>query len=161
MISTLLSDFSRVWLFPKDKNYLGGLNELYDKLKKQGKFNFFDYFELNEELLTKVKDWNQKLEIYIFTTGHIQNTPGVIERVKPLVKGIYSAEDLPINKLSPEGFVYMAQLIGKKSEEILYIDDKAANLERAQQAGTAICLYTENKLLFQHIDNLSNQSKSA
>ena len=52
MIKVILSDFARVILFPKDKSYPGRLDELQAKLNNQSEgHNFFDYFELNQELL--------------------------------------------------------------------------------------------------------------
>jgi len=55
MINTILSDFSLVILFPKDKTYTGKLNDLHAKLTaEQGDYDFFkdvDQFknEINKE----------------------------------------------------------------------------------------------------------------
>ena len=74
MITTILSDFSRVILNPKDKNYKGTLNGLNKELlEKEVKYLFFNYFEFNKEILNLYIQLKEKYSINVFTTGTIQN----------------------------------------------------------------------------------------
>jgi hypothetical protein len=51
MIKAMLFDFSRVLLFPKGKDPVESLNGKYRELLEAGEFDFFEHFELNQELL--------------------------------------------------------------------------------------------------------------
>ncbi|MBI4250317.1 hypothetical protein HY622_01905 [Candidatus Uhrbacteria bacterium] len=84
----ILSDLSRVLLFPKDNKYLGGLNELHKKLitEKGGMYPAFTYFELNQELLDYYKSLDSDHILAVFTTDVIQDHPDIrreLEKVFP------------------------------------------------------------------------------
>ncbi len=63
-IQTFLFDFSRVLIFPKDKNYQGSLNELYRQHHEQPGYNIFSEFELNDELLTWLDKNRNKFNLW-------------------------------------------------------------------------------------------------
>lgn len=135
MITVLLFDFSRVLLNVKDKSYSGMLNTLHKETSSQPGYNFFDYFELNEELLKFIDTIKDKYSIYIFTTGSVQNVPEVKKRIGPYFRKIYSSEELGLNKRDPQSYLFIANNLNKKPEEILFTDDQIDNIETARAAG--------------------------
>ena len=69
-VTVLLFDFSRVLLFAKERGYTGLLNPLHARLMRCNKrYGFFDYFELNEELLKFLEKIKDKFDLFIFTAG--------------------------------------------------------------------------------------------
>ncbi len=152
MITTILSDFSRVILNPKDKNYKGPLNGLYKKLIEQNKlFNFFDYFEFNNGVLNLYTQLRSKYPIYIFTTGIIQNAPEVRERIKSIFDDVFSAEENGLDKEKSDAYIFVAQKLKKNTNEILYIDDEQKNIDAAKKTGLRTIRFEEYKKLFYEI----------
>lgn len=152
MVTTVLSDFSRVLLFPKDPNYPGTLNGLYTELKsKYGSFNFYDYYVFNDELLDFYTKLKEKYSVNIFTTGLIQkNSPEVAARMTPIFENTFAAQDYGLSKQDPQSYVFIADKLGKNPEEILFIDDQKGNIEAAQKAGMQAILYISNENLFSY-----------
>ena len=74
MYTTIISDFSRVIIKPKDKNYSGALNLMHrDLTEKFGEnYNVFEYFELNSKLLDFFKSMRGKYSVNLFTTDIIK-----------------------------------------------------------------------------------------
>lgn len=156
IIKTLLFDFSRVLLHPtdkqslpsgEDKNYSGSLNNLHRELKDNESYYLFNYFELNDELLEFLKSLKGKFEMCIFTTDIIQNDPLIREKIDPIFKKIYSANELGISKKDPESYKFIAKDLNKKPEEIFFTDDTESNLDAAERAGLETHLYLGNKEL--------------
>ena len=152
MVKAILFDFSRVVLFPKDKKYKGGLNVLHKKLSQKPNYQLLNHFELNEELIHfLVKQVKDKLPIFLFTFGNIQNEPELAEDVRALFKKIYSAEELNFNKEDSQSFLYIAKDIGVKPQEIIFIDDKKVNVEAAQRAGLKAFQFMSNGQIINEI----------
>lgn len=144
MITTILSDFSRVILNPKDKNYRGTLNGLHKELsEKNNNYAFFDYFEFNEEILNVYRQLKTKYSVNVFTTGTIQNRAEVRQVIDPIFDNIYTAKDFGIDKKHPEAYLFIAHKLNKKPNEIIFIDDKQVNIDVANQAGLNTILYTD------------------
>jgi len=135
MVTTLLFDFSRVILDIRDKTYKGFLNDLHREKSKQPGYNFFDYFELNEELLHFLETIKDRYSLYIFTTGSVQNVPEVRKRIDPVFGKIYSSEELDLNKEDSRSYLFIAKELDKEPSEILFTDDKLANIKSAEAAG--------------------------
>lgn len=146
MITTVVSDFSRVLLFPKDEAYTGGLNALNHKLLEDfgETYKFFDYFKINEELLEVYKNLREKFPVYIFTSDAVQNHPEVRTIIDPVISGIFSAKELNLKKTAPEAYTLIAQKIMQPIEQIVYVDDTIANLDAAKQAGMHVLHYENN-----------------
>lgn len=144
MINTILSDFSWVIVFPKDRNYKGALNHLHFKLSEEiGDYDFYDYFKFNEELLDFYLSLKGKCSFNIFTTGVLQNHPQVKQRLEPIFDNIFSAYDSELDKANPDSYLSIAKKLGKKPSEILFIDDKKEFIEAAKNAGLATMLYRD------------------
>jgi len=155
-METIVFDFSRVILFPKDQNYQGGLNKLHKDLSVKSDYKFLDNFKFNDELIKYLKLNKEKFELYIFTTGNIQNTPEVQRKIKGIFNKIYTVTDLGLGKESSKTFNILAQKIGKKPEDILFIDDTLQNVEAAKKAGLKTIQYNkDNKKLIQILERFS------
>lgn len=148
MITTILSDFSRVILNPKDKNYTGTLNELHKDLSEKNiDYSFFNYFEFNDEILNLYRQLKAKYSINVFTTGTIQNRPEIKQVIDPIFEHIYSAKDYGLDKKKPEAYLYIAKKLNNKPNEIIFIDDQLVNIFAAKKAG----LHTINYLNFKEM----------
>ncbi len=144
MITTILSDFSFVILFPKDKDYHGKLNDLNTTLtNKLGKYVFFEYFELNSTLLEFYKLLKKSYSINIFTSGDIQNNESVRKIIDPIFENVYTAKDFNLNKNDPQAYKIIAQKLNKKPNEIIFIDDQEENIQAAKEAGLKTALYKD------------------
>lgn len=155
MITTLLFDFSRVLLHPKDPQYTGTMNGLNNELSAQNPhYVFFDYFVINTELLDFLKPLKATLSINMFTTDVIQEKPEVKAFTDPIFERTFKANDLGIAKTDPHAYAVIAKELGKLPEEILFVDDTAENIAAAQQAGLQTIQYTSNATLFEKINQL-------
>ena len=151
MIKAIIFDFSRVILFPKEKAYQGGLNPRHDELSKRPGYSFFDHFELNDELLKVIKDMKKRFDVYVFTTGHIQNVPEVRQEIEGVFKKVISAEEIPFGKKDPQSYLYVLDHFGLKPNEVLYIDDTVGNIEVANKAGISTIHFTDNDTLMRDL----------
>lgn len=150
MIKAIVSDFSRVLLFPKDKNYLDSLNALHKELFQKPGYNALDHFELNVELLNFYKSLKDKTPIYIFTSDSIQDTIEFQPYLQPVFKDILSAKKMNTDKKSSAAYELVATHLNLNPDEILYIDDSAENILAAKIAGL-------NTLLYEDLQKLTNQ----
>ena len=83
MLKALITDLSRVLLFPKEAEFTGSLNGLHEKLfKEEGDYDFWKYFEINQELLAFYAELNKDLPVYVFTSKYIQEYPPLKERIQ-------------------------------------------------------------------------------
>lgn len=143
MIKAFLFDFSRTILFPKDKNYGGELNALHKALSKQNDYNFLDHFKLDEGLLSYLETIKDKYELYIFTSGSIQNAPEIKSRLDKIFKKIFSAEGIGFSKKDPKAYEYISDQIGITPDEVIFVDDSEPNIEAAKQAKMNVFLYKD------------------
>ncbi len=151
-ISTIISDLGAVLLFPKDKNYTGKLNPLRDKLAQNPDFKFLDHFELNEELLDYLGKLKESYDFYIITEGTIQNAPEIKGKLDEIFERIFSAKEMGSSKKDPESYKLIVEGLGKKVEEVLYVDDSESNLEAARKAGLKTVRYESNEQVMKEIE---------
>lgn len=144
MIKALVSDFSKVLLFPTDSNYTGSLNDLHKELSARGDYDFWTYFRVNQDLLAFFQAIGNRINIYMFTTEYIQEHPALQPKLDGVFKDIFSGVRLGLKKADSSAYKTIAEKIGLKSEEVLYIDDKQANLDAAKQAGFNVILFRSN-----------------
>lgn len=145
MMKAILSDFSRVLLFPLDESYSGGLNALHAELLKGGDYDFWQHFKINDELLAVYREYQKSVEVAILTEGHIQDYPPVKERLADIFNHIFSAADLGLKKDDLQIYALVAEKLGFSPNEILYIDDKQANIDAATRAGMNTLLFMTTK----------------
>lgn len=155
MITTILSDFSRVILNPKDKNYKGTLNGFYKELKqKDSTFNFNDYFEFNDDILNLYESLKNKYSVNVFTTGTIQNDPEVRKRIDSIFDNVITAADHGLDKHIPDSYTYIANKLGKDPQQIIYIDDQLENIDAAKKSGMETLHYEEYQKLLNQLNKL-------
>lgn len=147
MIKALLFDFSRTLLFPHDKTYIGGLNDLYKKLSTNSDFNFLETFELNGELIDYIEAVKDKLPSYIFTSESIQDDPAIIDKLNSTFTKIFSAKKMGISKKDPRAYEFIAKELNFNPNEILFIDDSLENIEVAINAGLETMHYKDNSII--------------
>lgn len=154
MIKALLFDFSRTLLFPKDKTYKGNLNALHRQLSQTPGYDFLANFELNEEMLTFLNNIKDKYRMYMYTSESIQDTPEIKDKVDSYFDKIFSAEQTMLQKTDPESYKKLADMIGLPVQDILFIDDLAANIAAAKLAGMETLTYIDNKGVFDKLNSL-------
>jgi len=149
----VLSDLSRVLLFPKDKNYLEGLNELHKKLlaEKGAGYPAFEYFELNQELLDYYESLRDSHTFAVFTTDIIQDHPDIRNALKKVFVRIFSARELGVVKNDPFAYQLIASLLKVAPFACIYIDDQENNVNAAKEAGMHAFVYRSNPVLIQQI----------
>jgi HAD superfamily hydrolase (TIGR01549 family) len=135
MISTILFDFSRVLIFPYDRSYNGGLNELYVNSSQKEGFKFSKSFVLNEELLEYLAGVKDTFSLHIYTTGSIQYDKHCMEKIMPVFERIFTVNTVGLKKNEPASYKIISEMLEKKEEEILFIDDQMENIKAAQEAG--------------------------
>jgi HAD superfamily hydrolase (TIGR01509 family) len=144
MIRALVTDVSRVLLFPKDKNYTGSLNSLHKQLAEDPKYKLFDHFEVNTELLDFYTSLKDELTLYIFTSETIQDAPELQPYWRVFAK-IFSAQNMKTDKKDSLAYQMIAQDIQREPTEMLYIDDSIQNIDAANAADLQTIRYLDNK----------------
>ncbi len=154
MTKIILSDFSRVVLFPKDLNYNGSLNKLHDLNVNNPDYNFWDYYSINTELIEKYIELKNKFSILCFTTGHIQEYYELKNSLNNVFKRTFTVEELSLKKDIPEAYTKIASILQVRPEEVLFIDDTMENLDAASKVGFQTFHYENNEDLFKHLREL-------
>ncbi len=144
MIKAIITDFSRVLLFPKDKSYHGSLNGLHRDLSIQPNYRLLDSFELNTGLLEYYKSLAEKLDLYVFTSETIQDSPELQPFIKPVFKEVFSAMKMEVDKKNENAYKKLVATVNLDPAEIIYIDDSEANIEAAKKAGLQTILFKDN-----------------
>lgn len=143
MIKAIVSDFSKVLLFPKDQNYSGSLNALHKELYQELDYNPLNHFELNLGLLEYYKSLQTQFDLFIFTTDAIQDAPEFQSYLKPVFTEILSAKKMNTDKKTPEAYTLVASHLKLNPAEVLYIDDATENIQAAKTAGMNAILYID------------------
>lgn len=152
-MKALITDVSKVLLFSKDKSYSGSLNELYKEKSSEADFHFFDYYELNTELLNYYKTLKPKLKVYILTSDAIQDAPELQPFWSNVVDKVFSASQMGTHKSKPEAYEKVLSELNMKPEEVIYVDDSEENLEAAKSVGLNTILYVDNGQVMAEIEN--------
>jgi FMN phosphatase YigB (HAD superfamily) len=155
MIKTIISDFSRVLLFPKDASYTDSLNALNNHLLSENPdYDFYDYFFLNNELLTFYAEINISTPVYIFTSDKIQDHPAIKEIISKSVSGILSAKEMNVQKTNSLAYERVLNELSLRPPEVVFIDDQETNIDAALIAGMNVIQYVENQTTIEEIRKL-------
>ena len=144
MIKYLISDFSKVLLFSKDKNYIGKLNDLHKKNLETGDYDFWKYFEFNQQLFEYYEALSSKYELFIFTSEYIQNYPPIRQILDTIFRKIFIAHEMGMKKDNFLAYQKLSELLDCNPDEIIYIDDSKANVDAANKAGINAILHRKN-----------------
>ncbi len=147
MIKAIVSDFSRVILFPKDPKYDGSLNTLHKENLQLSGYNPLDCFELNIVLLDFYRSQVSKVNFYIFTTDSIQDAPEFKPFLEPIFTKIFSAQKMGVKKNDSDAYMLIARELACDPSEIIYIDDAIENIEAAKISGLKTILYSSVNLV--------------
>lgn len=151
----ILSDLGAVLLFSTDKSYKGKLNPIYEVEKEKENFRFFDYFDLNTELLDYYRKLKDKgLEFFIITEGFIQNDPAIKKSLYEVFSHIYSGKKLGYSKKDPSLYSELAVLLKHDVRDILYIDDSEENINAANEAGINGIRHIDNVTTIRQLSHL-------
>jgi HAD superfamily hydrolase (TIGR01509 family) len=153
-VNALITDVSKVLLFPKDKTYQGSLNALYKENSSRDDFKFFDYFELNTELLDYYKSLKPSLDVYILTSDIIQDASDLQPHWGGVIDRIFSASKTNTHKSEPEAYEKVLSELDLLPEEVLYIDDNTDNIQASLSVGLNSVQYENNKQIFESINSL-------
>lgn len=153
MIKAIISDFSGVILKPVDINYTGGLNSLNKKLSMDGEYDFWKYFQLNEGLVNFYKSLS-RLDVYVFTTGTIQEHPSLKPKLEGVFRDIFSSDRIGLNNKDDEAYKAIINRLDIDPQEILYIDDKQENIDIATKLGIKSIQYISNEQVIDDIKRL-------
>lgn len=85
--------------------------------------------------------------VLVFPKDILQNDPAAKEILDPIFDNIFSANELGLNKKDPQGYKIIAEKLGVKPNEILFIDDSIENVKAAQNAGLQAVQFVSNKQL--------------
>lgn len=157
MIKAFLFDLSRTLLFPVDKDYAGELNKLHSELSSRPNYSFFENFQLDEGIMSYLKSIRDKYELYVFTSGSIQDTPEIKGRLDEVFKKIYSSEKIGLSKKDPKAYEHVAKDIGMTPDEILFVDDSEANVKAAKTARMNAVIYSQLEKLRDKISEVLNR----
>lgn len=158
MIKLLLSDFSRVLLFPLDQNYSGSLNELHTKRLLDPTYTFFDTFSLNTQFLDWMMQAKQShhLHIGMFTSETIQEYALLQPFLSPVFDVVFSAKKLGISKSDPQAYTDLCANRNVLPSETLYIDDAIPNVVAARSAGLHVVQFLSTSQTTTHVEALLN-----
>lgn len=157
-MKALITDVSKVLLFPKDKTYTGSLNALYKEKVNEPNFQFFDYYELNTELLNFYKSLKPRLQIYILTSDAIQDAQELQPFWSEVIDKIFSASQMGTHKNKPEAYEKVLAEVNLKSNEVVYIDDSEENLDASTEVGLNSILFSNNEQVMSAINKTINEN---
>ena len=145
-MESILSDFSRVLLKPKDENYKESLNTLHRQLSEElgHEYPAADHFVFNDELLDFYASLKGQYPLHLFTTDIIQNHPHIRPKLDAVFDNIISASEHGLSKKDPAAYRFISDMIKKEPMEIVFIDDQLSNLEAAKSAGMKTVHYQDD-----------------
>lgn len=152
MKKTLLFDFSKTILFPKNTKYNGSLNSLHQENKDKKDYKFWDFFYVNEDLLFYLAKNAQIFNCHIFTTGRIQETPEVQTIIPKVFHHIYTVADIKIKKDDPKSYLYISKKLNLSPQEITFIDDSEKNIKAAKKAKFDVIHFANNQDLITNLE---------
>jgi FMN phosphatase YigB (HAD superfamily) len=159
MIKALITDVSKVLLFPVEDAYKGSLNSLYREKRDLTNFDFFEYFKVNEELLDIYRSLLSARPIFILTSDVIQEDSSLKAIWKNFITEIFSAFRLNTDKSKPQAYKLVLEKIGLSPEEVIYVDDNETNIKSATSVGLQTILYKNNKDTSESIKNIMQKFK--
>lgn len=121
MIRALITDFSRVLLLPKDRSYSGSLNQLHKDLSVKDNYKLLDNFELDLKLLNYYISLKSKLDLYIFTSESIQDSPELTPFLAPVFKNIYSALKMGVDKKDISAYTKLIDEVGYSQKKLFML----------------------------------------
>lgn len=154
MIKYIISDFSRVLLFPVDIKYEGKLNDLHKKNLESGDYNFWEYFKFDQSLFSYFQNISKKIPLFIFTSEYIQDYPPVRLAMSDIFREIFIAANLGVKKDDTIAYTKLADLLECNTNEVLYIDDSESNTNAAREAGMKVIHHKDASTTITEIEKI-------
>ena len=153
-MKALITDVSRVLLFPKNKKYTGSLNSLYKEKVMNSNNLFFDFFQLNTELLDFYTSLSKKLDIHMVTSDVIQDAPELQPYWKGIIGNIFSASNIGLHKSESEMYKRILSELSVSASDVIFIDDNIVHIQAAQKIGLYGVVYTNNRQVIDAIHTI-------
>lgn len=134
MIKTLIFDLSYTLLYKKDPGP-GSMNKLHDQVSQEDNFDFFDYFTYSETFFNLLHKLKKKYQMFVFTSGDLQEDPAIKPILDSIFSKIYSAQYLNIKKTNPDAYKSILNENNLNPSETLFFDDLSDNVAAATQVG--------------------------
>jgi HAD superfamily hydrolase (TIGR01549 family) len=129
-MKTLVCDFARVLLLPKNQHFVGSV----DTQVENNQTSFWSQFEWNEELIECIASL-QGIKKYVFTSGTSYQVPEIHTRLLTIFEKVFTTTEIDYLKSNPNAFVVLSYKLGVEAKDILFIDDSLENVLAARQAG--------------------------
>ena len=154
----ILVDLGKVLLFSKEE-LPGKMNPRHKELleTKGDNYPFFEYFGINNNLLSLLSSLKDEYRLSMITEGVIQNHPPLREKLETAFdfEDIISTGALKLDKKKPEAYEHVIKQLGVDASSILFIDDSSANTKAAEKAGLrTIQCTSENQTISELRDRL-------
>lgn len=148
MAKTLLLDFSRVLIFPKQRD-VKSLNAHNRQLAKSiPGYKLLDYFELNIGFLNYLEQLKEIVPISILTDGQLHEQNEVRPYLEGIFQHIYTAQGFGFDKKQPDVYITVAAKLGYDPSDIVFVDDKSPNVMAAARAGLHAMQFITNDQIF-------------
>ncbi|NCS32572.1 hypothetical protein GW793_03710 [bacterium] len=154
MIKAIISDFSNVLLFPKDKEFVGDLDVLHKGLSQQTHYKAFDNFLLNTKLLDFYQSLNETVDIYIFTDEALQDAAEFKPYLQQIFKKTFFTKTMGVLKKQTDAYTMICNELKTLPSDVIYIDDSEENIKIAKLAGVHARLFTDNETIIKEIKKL-------
>lgn len=154
MVQTIISDFSRTILFPKDPISFIELNELHkrevarakdknvfalneeDFILTESLYKLEDFFEINSSILQIYSRFKSKgISLILFTNSYIPTHPDIKEQLSVFDKIVNVGELGSITKKDAAAYKLLTQKYNIIPEESIFIDDDENCLKAAASNG--------------------------
>jgi HAD superfamily hydrolase (TIGR01509 family) len=142
-MKALIVDFSRVLLFAKAAG-VASLNEHHRELAERPGYEFYEHFELNRELLEFLARLKGRVPMYIFTDGRLHVLPEAAVYLRDIFAGAKTVESVGVSKRDPRAYRELVAQLGLEPGDVVFVDDKAANVAAAEAAGLRAVRYHDN-----------------
>ena len=120
------------------------LNRHHATLETQPGYRVLEHFTLNTELLDFLRQFNSHWPVILFSDGGLHALPDIAPKLEGIFQHIITADEMGYKKSQPEAYLGLAYRIGCTPQELLFVDDTAANIAAAKTAGCATHLYSSN-----------------
>lgn len=156
--SVIVVDLGKVLLFSTEEGFKGKLNPRHKQLMKElgNDYDFFDYFGLNEELLSLLSELKEQYPIHMITEGTIQNFPLLKEKLETAFDfaNIHSTGNLELDKKTPDAYTKILDELGLNPSDVLFVDDSAENIRAAREAGLQTIHFTSEEQAVQSLKKI-------
>lgn len=150
----LISDFSYVLLFPRDKKAKGRPTDIYETNKDQSEYSVFDTFRLNTTLLEEYKRISKTNKVYLFTNGNMHLIPEVRKILDECFTDCFNVNDVGYSKSDSRAFISLATKLNINVSEMVFVDDMKENVRAALDAGAVAIRFESNDQFIKRLSEI-------